>query len=167
MFCHSSLITLRISLTYPMLMFINVCSTLYLQCLLHFFWDQVKIPLFSSSRLIVLCHCLQPMCYSWSAHSSDSEVYILTRNLAISLLRTEVVEVQTFGNVTPPPLQATHGLIKTFCKVKWSRYRPSVAQGVGKGTALLFHDRGTRRGWAVSSTPRPHFTPGKDPVPIV
>ena len=37
----------------------------------------------------------------------------------------------------------------------------------GRGIALLFHDRGTRRGWVVSSTPRPHFTPGKDPVPIL
>jgi len=52
-------------------------------------------------------------------------------------------------------------------KVKWSRYRPGVAQSVGRGTALLFHDRGTRRGWAVSSTPRPHFTPGKDTLPIL
>ena len=50
---------------------------------------------------------------------------------------------------------------------KWSRYRPGVAQRVGTGTALLFHDRGTRRGWVVSSTPRPHFTPGKEPVPIL
>jgi len=52
-------------------------------------------------------------------------------------------------------------------KVKWSRYRPAVAQAVGRGIALLFHDCGTRRGWVVSSTPRPHFTPGKDPVPIL
>ena len=52
-------------------------------------------------------------------------------------------------------------------KVKWSRYRPGVVQRVGRGIALLFHDRGTRRGWVVSSTPRPHFTPGKDPVPIL
>jgi len=37
----------------------------------------------------------------------------------------------------------------------------------GRGVALLFHDRGTRRGWVVSSTPRPHFTPGKHPVPIL
>ena len=41
------------------------------------------------------------------------------------------------------------------------------AQRVGRGIALLFHDRGTRRGWVVSSTPRPHFTLGKDPVPIL
>jgi len=53
------------------------------------------------------------------------------------------------------------------CKVKWYRCRPSVAQRVGRGIALLFHDRGTRRGRVVSSTPRPHFTPGKDPAPIL
>ena len=52
-------------------------------------------------------------------------------------------------------------------KVKWSRYRPGVAQRVGRGIALLFHDRSTRRWWVVSSTSRLHFTPGKDPVPIV
>ena len=52
-------------------------------------------------------------------------------------------------------------------KVKWSLYRSGVAQRVGRGIALLFHDRGTRRGWVVSSTSRPHFTLGKDPVPIL
>jgi len=31
-------------------------------------------------------------------------------------------------------------------KVKRSRYRPDVAQRVGRSIALLFHDRGTRRG---------------------
>ena len=30
-----------------------------------------------------------------------------------------------------------------------------------RGIALSFHDHGTRRGWGVSVTPRPHFTPGK------
>ena len=50
--------------------------------------------------------------------------------------------------------------------VKRSRYRPGVAQRVGRGIVLLSHDRGTRRGWVVSSTPRPHSTPGKDPLPI-
>ena len=46
-------------------------------------------------------------------------------------------------------------------KVKCSRYRPGVAQRVGRGIALLFHDR------VVSSTPRPHFTPREDPVHIL
>jgi len=51
-------------------------------------------------------------------------------------------------------------------KVKWSHYRPGVAQRVGRGIALLFHDHGTRRGWVVSSTPRPHFTLGKTWYPF-
>jgi len=36
--------------------------------------------------------------------------------------------------------------IKVKVKVKFSRYRPGVAQKVGRGIALLFHDSGTRRG---------------------
>ena len=44
---------------------------------------------------------------------------------------------------------------------------PVVAQRVGRCRALLFQDRGTRRGWVFSSRLRPYFTPGKDPVPIV
>jgi len=36
-----------------------------------------------------------------------------------------------------------------------------------RGIALPFLDHSTRRGWGVSVTPRPLFTPGKDLVPIV
>ena len=36
-----------------------------------------------------------------------------------------------------------------------------------RGIALPFHDHGTRRRWGVSVTPRPLFSLGKDPVPIV
>ena len=42
-----------------------------------------------------------------------------------------------------------------------------TAQRVSRGIALPFHDHGTRRGWGVSVTPWPLFTPGKDPVPIL
>ena len=59
------------------------------------------------------------------------------------------------------------GVYTHIKKVKWPRYRPGVAQRVGRVIALLFHDRGTGRGWVVSSMPRLHFTPGKDPVLIV
>ena len=52
-------------------------------------------------------------------------------------------------------------------KVKWSCYTPSVAQRLGKRIALLFHDRGTSRGWVVSSTSRLYLTPWKDPIPIL
>ena len=33
--------------------------------------------------------------------------------------------------------------------------------------STLFFYLGTRRGWRVSVTPRPHLTPGIDPVPVV
>ena len=45
--------------------------------------------------------------------------------------------------------------------------QPGVAHRRGRGVALLFHERGTRRGWVFSSTPRPKFTPRKDPVHIL
>jgi hypothetical protein len=48
----------------------------------------------------------------------------------------------------------------SFCTV---RTRPRGSRGI----ALPFRDYGTRRGWGISVTPRPLFTPGKDPVPIV
>ena len=52
-------------------------------------------------------------------------------------------------------------------KVKRSRYRPGVAQRVGRGIALLFHDRGTRNGGEWSAA-RPGRTlpPGKTRYPF-
>ena len=41
-----------------------------------------------------------------------------------------------------------------------------MAHRGSRGVALLFLDHGIRRGWGVKVTPRPVFTPGKDPVPI-
>jgi hypothetical protein len=46
-------------------------------------------------------------------------------------------------------------------------YTGRTARRGGRGITLLFHDHGTIRGWGVSVTPRPLFTPGKDLVPIV
>ena len=48
--------------------------------------------------------------------------------------------------------------------------RLSTGRTVHRGSrviALIFLDHGTRRGWGVSVTLRPLFTPRKDPVPIV
>jgi len=57
-----------------------------------------------------------------------------------------------YNTIWPPDDE--HIVLET-CRgvLKFSRYRPGVAQRVGSGIALLFHDRGTRRGWVVSSTP--------------
>ena len=88
--------------------------------------------------------------------SSLEETSDWQRNLAKIIFNYEVL-FQGFTNV-PWPL-----FINKMVKEKWFRYRPGVAQRVGRGIALLFHERGTRRWWVVSSTPRLHFTPGKDP----
>jgi len=79
-------------------------------------------------------------------------------NISLSWRQTQCV----------PPKQFCNSVIH-YCniKVKLFRYRPGVAQRVGRDIALLFHDRSTRRGWVVSSKPRPHFIPGKDPEPIL
>ena len=81
---------------------------------------------------------------------------------------------KSYHCVFPQSHSKPHFLTLTHCratcqckKVKLAWYRPGVAQRVGRGISLLFYDRGTRRMWVVSSTPRLHFTPGKDPVPIV
>ena len=42
-----------------------------------------------------------------------------------------------------------------------------MAHRGSRSIILPFLDHGTRRGWGVSVTPRPLFTPRKDPVPIV
>ena len=49
----------------------------------------------------------------------------------------------------------------------WFRYRPGVAQRVGRGITLLFHDRGTRRGEWSAARPGRTLPPGKDTVSIL
>jgi len=51
-------------------------------------------------------------------------------------------------------------------KVKWSRYRPGMAQRVGRGIALLFHDRGTRRGEWSAARPCRTLPRGKTRYPF-
>jgi len=85
--------------------------------------------------------------------------------LDLGTRRGWVVSVTPRPHLTPG--KDTVPIVQVKVKVKWSLYKPGVVQRVGRGIALLFHDLGTRRRWVVSSTPRPHFTPGKDPVPIL
>ena len=51
-------------------------------------------------------------------------------------------------------------------KVKQSRYRPGVTQRVGRCIALLFHDRGTRRGEWSAARPGRTLPPGKSQYPF-
>ena len=74
------------------------------------------------------------------------------------------------------PVQACTRIVLPFTskvKVKYTLIQAlrlcigRTARRGSRGIALLFQDHGTRRGWGVSVTPRPLFTPGKDTVPIV
>jgi hypothetical protein len=95
----------------------------------------------------------------WSISSTFAGANSLTRLVGVTLeIRNRYPPMKIKGVFLEPP-----GLEQ----VKWSRYSPDVAQMLGKGITLLFHNRGTRTGWVVSSTPRPHLTPGKDPVSIL
>ena len=105
---------------------------------------------------------------------SDLQLYFVCRNkdkdvLVVPPKSRERLKYDHVGNTC-----CVYGVYKmqsavTDIKVnvKWSRNSPGVAQRVGRGIALLFHDRGTRRGFVISSTPRPHFIPGKELVPIL
>jgi len=55
---------------------------------------------------------------------------------------------------------------KVKVKVKWSRYRPGVAQRVGRGIALLFHDRGNRRSDCSAARPGRSLPPWKTRYPF-
>jgi len=103
----------------------------------------------------------------WNSFTTHSEqLYSQNMGYDTQVQGHSYKHVQKFGNNYTAVI--SKGLIRVKKKkVKWSHYRPSVAQRVGRGIALFFHGRGTRRGWVVSSTSRPHFIPRKDPVPIL
>ena len=94
---------------------------------------------------------LNPICHLLALSGTN-------RNLQVSKIRVK----QFYAFVLNFKCESRYLLL-----MEWSRYSPDVAQRMGRGIAVLFHDRGTRRGWMVNSTPWPHFTPGKDPVPIL
>jgi len=105
----------------------------------------------------------QPVSYSARRNASSCTSTPPTRLQGLVLNEALVFSSLLFMSLLPVPHDYPHNT----AKLKWSRYRTGVAQTVGRGIALLFHDRGTRRGWVVSPTPRPHFTPGKDQLPIL
>ena len=75
-------------------------------------------------------------------------------------------------------LLTTLGIKRRDCIMVKAKVKCTLVQGLrlctgrtahrgSRGKTLLILNRATRRGWGVSVTPRPLFTPGKDPVPIM
>jgi len=120
--------------------------------------------------------------WQWYDLVKKKYIYILLLTFSIVLILKEVrhfgsricFRLQVKSEEAPNVVDALQELLSITghqshieVKLKWSLYRPHVAQRVGRGIALLFHDCGTRRGWVVSSTSRSHFTLGKEPVTIL
>ena len=64
-----------------------------------------------------------------------------------------------------PKILVIKGVV-VYAKVKWSRYMPGVAQRVGRGIALLFHDHGLRMGEWSAARPGRTLPPGKTRHPF-
>ena len=89
---------------------------------------------------IAPCSCFtQPTALRYNVsswHSSTIKLFLLSPQI-----RTR--RLYTYYNIF---LHSIIHITKSRVKrLKWSRYRPGVAQKVGRGIALLFHDRGTRK----------------------
>ena len=139
-----------------------------------------RMLLYVTISVVVCCNLSSSVDWVWSIE--QSLLYCCALNLAAqtAIFRPHVttaccqanciLRIATWPGVQLATLSATTYVASTvdesvlLCVLVKG---PVVAQRVGRGIALLFHYRGTRRGWVVSSTPRPYFTPGKDPVPIV
>ena len=95
-----------------------------------------------------LCHLVRSECVLWSFGTNVYFLlYILVRFMT-SMCKKKKVKCT--------PVQA----------LRLSTGRAAY-RGGGRGIALPFLDHGTRRVSKVSVTPRPLFTPEKNPVPIV
>jgi len=77
------------------------------------------------------------------------DVYVFSRQSAVRILKERKVKVKC-------TLVQALRLCTGRTDIRGSR-----------GVALFLLDHGTRRGRGISVTPRPLFTPGKDPVPTV
>ena len=104
------------------------------------------------------------------------EIFVLTIALPCFSKALGVL-VCAYGNWLYQPLAAAVSPVPSACTVG-RKVKVTLVQALrlctcrtahrgSRGIALPFHHHGTRRVWGVSVKPRPFFTPGKDPVPIV
>jgi len=156
---HVSIIeyTVTINSTNYLLVFINiVCTaTCFVQSSIIFStWHKLKFQLcimlcnihftsvlFSNLWFCIFLYCVY--CFSFCPFAISVQVY---RPL--------------------PPGRNPTAVNKYQKQVKWSRYRPGVAQRVGRGIALLFHVRGTRRGEWSAARPGRTLPSGKTRYPF-
>jgi len=88
------------------------------------------------------------------------DTYRFSTTALVTSLMMMVSAMETRPNVVKVKVKLTPVQALRLCTGR-------TAHRGSKCIVLPFHDHGTRRGWGVSVTPRPLFTQGKDPVPIV
>ena len=101
------------------------------------------------------CGCWSPETKQWLLDQSFSK-FGIRRPINLRMMR----HLWVTNDVSKVKVMCTLVQALRFCTGR-TAYRGS------RSTALLFLDHEGRKGWGVSVTPRPLFTPGKNPVPIV
>jgi len=116
---------------------------------------------FKKKKNVTLHHYVYADC-SWILESDFNKNKKLENSLSykLRLFSSQTFPVlvpQHFSNLvilhTCPPMKVEQtecsetAAYKIQVKGKFSRYRPGVTQRVGRGIALFFHDRVTRKGW--------------------
>ena len=99
-------------------------------------------------------------------HNSPPPVLILSQINPIHGPSPQIFKIH-FNITLPPTLGHPSGLISLLKSCK--HFSPEYMLHAPPTSMFLTSspDRGTRRGWVVSNTLRPHFAAGRDPVPIL
>jgi len=109
--------------------------------------------------------CIWEMLSSYLGHNTDyhDSFYCILR-----YLQWNTIAVPTLRNnhFVPNSFLLKEGVNCTLVQAL-SLYTGRTVHRGSRSITVLFLDHGNRRGWVVSVTPRPLFTPEKDTVPIV
>ena len=104
-------------------------------------------------------------CVVTSQHMICS-TWTFTTDLAVTLAFSRWLSM-TVGLLRPSVVNAIKVKVNCALVQTLRLCTGRTAHRGNRGIALHFHDHGTRRVWGVRITPRPLFTPEKDPVPLV
>jgi len=139
----------------------------------------VLLPKLTSTQITSVCvaaqidqhtdHICLCCCPNYAAHRSH--VFVLLPKLTSTQITSVWCHDLYRLSSDVSCIYLVNGEISSICKVKVQctlvhALRLCTGRTANRGSrnvALLFFDRGTRRGWGVSSTPRPLFTSGKRP----
>jgi hypothetical protein len=123
----------------------------------------MRVLLYFCTRLHIFiqnsCH-KRTVCFDYLFQQRLQYYFCCCENRITIVKKVKCTLVQALRLCTGRTLKCTDVQALRLCTGR-------TAHRGSRGIALPFHDHGTRRGWGVSVTPRPIFTPDKDPVHVV